>query len=76
MVDFYRRRLSLFGIDSRAYDTEASAAILERLRPGFESGALKAMPVAKRFSLSEARQAFTQVNDGTIRGKVVFTPSC
>ena len=76
LVDFYRRRLSLFGIDSRAYDTEASAAILERLSPGFESGALKAMPVAKRFSLSEARQAFTQVNDGTIRGKVVFTPSC
>jgi NADPH:quinone reductase len=72
LVDFYHRRLSLFGVDSRAYDTEASAAVLERLTPGFESGVLKAVPVAKRFSLNEAQQAFTQVNDGTIRGKAVF----
>jgi NADPH2:quinone reductase len=72
LLDFYHRRLSLFGVDSRAYDAEASAAVLERLTPGFESGALKAIPVAKRFSLKEAQQAFTQVNDGTIRGKAVF----
>ena len=73
LLDFYHRRLSLFGVDSRAYDSEASAAILERLAPGFESGALKPMPVTKRFSLSEAQQAFTQVNDGAIHGKAVFT---
>jgi NADPH:quinone reductase-like Zn-dependent oxidoreductase len=72
LLDFYHRRLSLFGVDSRAYDTEASAAILERLTPGFESGSLKAVPVTKRFTLSEARQAYTEVNDGTIRGKAVF----
>jgi len=72
LLDFYHRRLSLFGIDSRAYDTEASAAILERLTPGFESGALKAVPVTKRFSLSEAQQAYTQVNNGAIHGKAVF----
>jgi NADPH:quinone reductase len=73
LVDFYHRRLSLFGADSRAYDTEASAAVLDRLTPGFESGALKAMPVTKRFGLNEAQQAFARVNDGTIRGKSVFT---
>jgi NADPH:quinone reductase-like Zn-dependent oxidoreductase len=73
LVDFYHRRLSLFGVDSRAYDTEASSVILERLTPGFESGALQAAPVAKRFSLGEAQQAYTQVNDGTIGGKAVFT---
>ena len=73
LLDFYHHRLSLFGIDSRAYDTEACAAILERLAPGFESGALKPLPIAKRFSLSEAAQAYTQVNDGTLKGKAVFT---
>ena len=73
LVDFYHRRLSLFGMDSRAYDTQASAAILERLTPGFESGALKPIPVMRRFSLDDAVAAFTQVDDGAIHGKAVFT---
>jgi NADPH:quinone reductase len=73
LLDFYHRRLSLFGVDSRAYDTEACAAILERLTPGFELGALKPIPIAKRFSLNETVQAYTQVNDGTLHGKAVFT---
>ncbi len=73
LLDFYHRRLSLFGVDTRSYDTEASAAILERLTPGFEAGALKPIPIAKRFSLNEAVQAFTQVNDGTLHGKAIFT---
>src|SRR5580700_2265733 len=67
LLDFYHRRLSLFGVDSRAYDTEASAAILERLTPGFESAALKPIPIAKRFSLNEAVQAYTQVNEGALQ---------
>ena len=73
LVHFYHRRLSLFGADSRAYDTEACAAILEKLTPGFESGVLKPVPVAKRFSLGEAIEAFTQVEKGAIQGKAVFT---
>lgn len=73
LLDFYHRRLSLFGVDSRAYDTVASAAILEKLRPGFESSALKPTPIVKRFSLGEAARAFTAVNDGSLRGKAVFT---
>jgi NADPH:quinone reductase len=73
LVDFYHRRLRLFGVDSRAYDTEASAAILERVAPGFESGALKPIPVVRRFPLDEAVQAFTQVNNGSIHGKAVFS---
>ena len=73
LLDFYHRRLSLFGVDSRAYDTEACAAILERLTPGFESAALKPIAIAKRFTLDEAVQAYKQVNDGALRGKAVFT---
>src|ERR1700735_709368 len=73
LLDFYHRRLSLFGVDSRAYDTEASRAILERLTPGFESAALKPIAIAKRFTLNEAVQAYTQVNEGALQGKAVFT---
>lgn len=73
LVDFYHRQLRLFGVDSRAYDTVASAALLAHLTPGFESGALKPIRVAKRFNLSEAREAYSQVNDGSLRGKAVFT---
>ena len=73
LLDFYHRRLSLFGVDTRAYDSEASATILERLTSGFESGALKPIPIMKRFKLNEAREAFTAVNDGTLHGKAVFT---
>ena len=72
LLDFYHRRLTLFGVDSRAYDTEACAAILERLTRGFESGVLKPIPIAKRFSLDEAVQAYTQVSDGALHGKAVF----
>ncbi|HXO00061.1 MAG TPA: zinc-binding alcohol dehydrogenase family protein [Candidatus Acidoferrales bacterium] len=73
LLDFYHRRLSLYGVDSRAYDTEACAAILEQLTPGFESAALKPIPIAKEFTLNEAVQAYTEVNDGTLQGKAVFT---
>jgi NADPH:quinone reductase len=73
LVDFYHRRLGLFGVDSRAYDTEASAAILEQVAPGFESGALKPIPVVRRFRLEQAVEAFTQVNNGSIHGKAVFS---
>ena len=73
LLDFYHHRLSLFGVDSRAYDTVACAAILEKLTPGFESGALKPGPIAKRFQLNDAIQAFTQLNDGALQGKAVFS---
>jgi len=73
LLDFYHRRLSLFGVDSRSYDTVACAAILEHLTPGFESRALKPVPIVKRLTLNDAAQAFTQVNDGTLHGKAVFT---
>jgi NADPH:quinone reductase-like Zn-dependent oxidoreductase len=72
LLDFCHRRLSLFGVDSRSYDTAASAAILEQLRPGFESGAIKPIPIVKRFTMRDAVQAFTQVNDGSLKGKAVF----
>ena len=72
LLDFYHRRLSLFGVDSRSYDTVACAAILQQLAPGFESRALKPLPIVRRFTLNDALQAFTQVDDGSVCGKAVF----
>jgi NADPH:quinone reductase-like Zn-dependent oxidoreductase len=72
LLDFYHRRLSLFGVDSRRYDTVACAAILEQLKPAFESGAFRPIPIVRRFTLNDAAQAFTQVNDGSLHGKAVF----
>lgn len=73
LLDFYHRRLSLFGVDSRSYDAVACAAILEQLTPGFELRALKPIQIVKRLTLNDAAQAFTRVNDGTLHGKAVFT---
>jgi NADPH2:quinone reductase len=72
LLDFYHRRLSLFGVDSRSYDTVACATILEQLKPGFESRAFKPIPIVRRFSLNDAAQAFAQVNNGSLHGKAVF----
>ncbi len=72
LLDFYHRRLSLFGVDTRAYDTRASAAILDKLTPGFQSGALKSIPITERLHLDDARDAYTRVNQGEVRGKAVF----
>jgi hypothetical protein len=43
-----------------------------QLTPGFKSGALKPMPIVKRFSVNEAVQAFTAVSDASLQGKAVF----
>lgn len=53
LIDFYRREIRLFGVDSRSLDTVACASILERLRDGFASGALRASSIARTIPLEE-----------------------
>jgi NADPH2:quinone reductase len=72
LLDFYHRQLTLVGVDTRAYDTSASARILERLTPGFEDGTLKPAPIARRFGLDEAGEAYRAVDSGSLKGKAVF----
>ncbi len=72
LLDFYHRRLSLRGIDTRALDTVNCAEILDKLRAGFESGELRARPISKTYRLEEAREAYGKVTDGSAGGKVVF----
>jgi len=72
ILDFYHKRLRLIGVDSRAFDSVAAARILDRLRPGFESGRLRAPHVAERFELARGVDAYRAVARGT-PGKVLLT---
>ncbi|HEX4716711.1 MAG TPA: zinc-binding dehydrogenase [Ktedonobacteraceae bacterium] len=51
---------------------EIREAILEQLKPGFESRALKPMPISKRYPLEEAATAYQAVVYGESGGKIVF----
>src|SRR5215510_1628480 len=72
LTDFFYRQLTLYGVDTRAYDTVASAEILKQLTSGFESGALRPAQVVSRYSLDQAVEAYREVNSGA-KGKVVLT---
>lgn len=71
LLDFYHRQLALYGIDTRAYDTVASAAILKELTPGFESGHLRSAPIESKYPIENAIEAYKQVDSGA-KGKVVL----
>ena len=74
LIDFYRREIRLFGVDSRQVDAAAAARILERLELGFLTGALTPPRIAARFPLSRAREAYEVVARGEARGRVVLVP--
>jgi NADPH:quinone reductase-like Zn-dependent oxidoreductase len=46
LVDFYHRRLRLFGVDSMRFTARDVGEIAALLRPGFEAGALEPSPIA------------------------------
>jgi len=72
LLDFYRRGLSLFGVDTRALDTVACAAILEQLTPAFEQGHLAGPHIQHRLPLDSLSQAYAAIEENTLRGKAVL----
>jgi NADPH:quinone reductase-like Zn-dependent oxidoreductase len=72
LPDFYHRRLTLYGVDTRALDTVAMAAVLDDLAAGFENGMLHPARIARTCSLHEAQEAYASVDSGSATGKVVF----
>jgi NADPH:quinone reductase len=74
LIDFYRRQLRLFGIDSRKVDALGAVTILERLELGFLTGALTPPRIAARFPLARAREAYEVVRRGDAQGRVVLIP--
>jgi NADPH:quinone reductase-like Zn-dependent oxidoreductase len=75
ILAFYRGQHTYIGIDTLALDGAACADILDALRPGFESGALKPFPIveASVFPLSRAKDAYRSVLEGA-RDRVVLRP--
>lgn len=74
LIDFYRRELRLFGIDSRKLDAPAAARILERIELGFLTGALTPPRIAARLPLARGREAYEMVARGEVRGRVLLVP--
>lgn len=74
ILDFYHKRLRLIGVDTRAHDSVAAAQTLDRLRPGFDSGALRAPMIAQRVTLDDAIDAYRTVDAGA-KGKIVIVPN-
>jgi NADPH:quinone reductase-like Zn-dependent oxidoreductase len=74
MLDFYHNESRLIGVDSRALDTVASGVILDKIAPGFESGALAGPLIAVRYALDQGVDAYAAVDRGDVRGKAVLAP--
>lgn len=66
ILAFYRGRHRYVGVDTLALDAAATGAVLESLRPGFESGALQpyALDPAYAFPLERAAEAYRIVGGG------------
>jgi NADPH2:quinone reductase len=73
LADFYHNESRLIGIDTLKWGQTDSAEVLEKLRPGFESGDYRPAPIARRFALADAVAAYQAVADGE-RGRVVLRP--
>lgn len=73
LFDFYRRDLTLIGLDTAKLSAEQCARILDKLVPEFEKGLLRPVPVAKTIPLSEALSAYESLAHGA-PGKLVLVP--
>ncbi len=72
LVDFFIRRLSLFGLSTLSIDAVASGDILEKLRPSFEQGRLSPPAIARTCPIDEAVEAYREVAGGAAAGKIVI----
>ena len=71
LLDFYHRRLTLFGVDSRALTVTDCAKLLDAMSPPFEAGRLWPSAISKRGTLADARDLYSFVDRGGA-GKAVF----
>jgi NADPH:quinone reductase-like Zn-dependent oxidoreductase len=72
LIDFYHNLSRLVGIDTMKLTPRDVAAIAEKLRPGFESGALKPSAV-ESVPFENAIQAYERVATGKTNAKQVLT---
>ena len=68
----YRKRLTLYGLDTAAFSLDHVGDVLKRIGPYIASGKLQEPKVEERYPLSKARQAYERVQSGA-QGKVIIT---
>jgi NADPH:quinone reductase-like Zn-dependent oxidoreductase len=73
LVDFYHSRQRLIGVDTAKLTGDEIARILDELRPGCESGALKPSAV-KTWPLDDAVKAYEAVAAGDASAKHILNP--
>ncbi|HLY04793.1 MAG TPA: zinc-binding alcohol dehydrogenase family protein [Rhizomicrobium sp.] len=70
LPDFYHHELRLIGVDSMKFTGAEIAAMLDALKPGFDSGALKPFEV-QAWALDRAIDAYEAVSKGGSRKHVL-----
>jgi NADPH2:quinone reductase len=73
LVGLYRNETRIFGCNSGNYDVVESGARLKRLAPFFDSGQFRPLPVVRRYSLEDGKDAYLAV-ENRVRGRVVICP--
>jgi len=75
ILEFYRGQHTYVGIDTLAFSSVATAAVLKELVHGFASGHLKPFPIkpAAIYSLENTKDAFLAVA-GSSRDRVILRP--
>ena len=75
ILQFYRGRHTLVGVDTLALSSVASGALLRSALPGFVGGHLRAYPINAEavYALSDAKAAYTAVI-GSARDRVILKP--
>jgi NADPH:quinone reductase len=71
VLDFYRRGLTLLGVNTLLHDTIACAKMLTQFSAFFESGALPPPPRPYEIPLAQGQEAYATVNEG-FSGKIVL----
>jgi NADPH:quinone reductase-like Zn-dependent oxidoreductase len=73
LVDFYRRQAKIIGLDTLQFTAKESATILLHVLELIKAGHIKP-PTPKSVPLTDAPQAYRQIQAGELKGKVVITP--
>ncbi|PIQ43452.1 MAG: hypothetical protein COV52_03730 [Gammaproteobacteria bacterium CG11_big_fil_rev_8_21_14_0_20_46_22] len=74
LFELYRANQTLVGVNTVPLDFNENAALLNALKPGFESGQLTAPreDEIKRFTMEQATEAYQAVLDPTIKERIVL----
>ncbi|HUB40091.1 MAG TPA: zinc-binding alcohol dehydrogenase family protein [Streptosporangiaceae bacterium] len=73
LVTLYRNETRIYGCNSGNYDVVQSGALLKRLTPFFDAGQFRPLPVTRRYSLEDGKDAYLAV-ENRVRGRVVICP--